>query len=714
MSLPQYIKIPWSGGINDSVDPGMLPDTDLTVADNVILSNNGSRLKREAIDYFDTDIPAVSTRSSSTTTRTLVFATDITGGSDEIFCVGENITVTGSPSNYNVTATPILSVSGATITYAAVASVTEGSTSGTGLTVVRSSPYLCIKDYWRTDGSYNKLQLLVAASSQGKIFKYNSSGQRAEILPTPEVFTIVCGAASTLTQADYFDFNSRTVAYRVHYDIDAAGTAPATGGRTLVEVDVLAGDTDAQLATKTKLVLDALSDVVATVDTATVTVTLDSGATTNAVDGNTGFVFAVTTSGRSISAPFSVAITQICMEVMNEKLIISFDGVGNLPIKYRPETSAYYELLGGTPPDFSIMRQHQSRLFTNDKQNRDRVHYSPPGDPETWNGTGDSAAQDVYPGDGDSVGINSIHPTFKGEIVIGKGEKVYRILGDSPDNYQALLITNGVGVVSNAAVSLIDLDDEFYLSSRGIHSIAATDQYGDFAGAFLSRKIQNTFKTFNSGRLKYAQSTYVPDLNSVFYSIAEDGNSLQNALWIMNTESKEWFRWPDVSCQSLCTRKVNAAQNLVIGTANSRILTIASGVYTDYGSTPYTYRIKTGTLYPGGNPTAWVGFKKIGFLYKPLGNFTFTATVKIDNQEAQSFSFSQSAGGDVLGTTFILGSSRLGSSNVLAPYMQQLDGFGRGCTIEITSSGSSEQVEIYGFIIEFEPADTAQEVLETN
>ena len=75
-----YLKANWNGGLNDSVDPGVLPDNDLVIADNVIFATSGSRLKREGIDYFDNiDLPAVTSVTRVGTTVTITFA-DIGGG----------------------------------------------------------------------------------------------------------------------------------------------------------------------------------------------------------------------------------------------------------------------------------------------------------------------------------------------------------------------------------------------------------------------------------------------------------------------------------------------------------------------------------------------------------------------------------------------------------------------------------------------------------
>ena len=80
-----YLKANWNGGLNDSVDPGVLPDNDLVIADNVIFATSGSRLKREGIDYFDNiDLPAVTSVTRSGTTVTITFVAKLATAPDVV------------------------------------------------------------------------------------------------------------------------------------------------------------------------------------------------------------------------------------------------------------------------------------------------------------------------------------------------------------------------------------------------------------------------------------------------------------------------------------------------------------------------------------------------------------------------------------------------------------------------------------------------------
>lgn len=307
-----YIKTPWDGGINTAVDSGMLNDNDLVMADNVIFATNGSRLKREGLDYFDSAVAAVTARSSSGTTRTLYFTdaddqlVETAPTNNKKLVVGERIKVTttatsGNELQYAVTDGVVLSVDaitgGHSITYTGSGSLAESETATSGITVTRASSIINLLDYWRLDASSTKSQLLLAATNNFQLFKYNSEGRRDQILPTPESFTVVAEAASTLTTGDYFTFSSanNNTDYYVWFNVDAGGGDPAIASFTGIEVAVASADTAAQVATAMQLAIDAEAEFTATVDTATVTVTnVNYGIAEDPEDVNTDFTFTVT------------------------------------------------------------------------------------------------------------------------------------------------------------------------------------------------------------------------------------------------------------------------------------------------------------------------------------------------------------------------------------------------------------------------------------
>lgn len=831
-----YSKLDWNGGVNTTVDSGLLDDKYTVQADNVVFSTTGARIKREGFSYIDSGVPTPTRAASSGTTKTLYFTSvddQVAAASpaDSRLVLGETINVTGSTdflataaavatigsraevttvlcvgdtagslnnkyfylnSNLDTTeyyvwfdvdaggtdpaiagktglqvaisagdsaatvasalqavidaeadfgasvatdtvtitaaaAGPVTDASDAgttgftitvttqgaqTITYTGANSATVSEAANTALTITRAAAVIGLHDYWYFDASYVKQQLLMAYTADKKLFKFDSNGRRTEIAGQAEVTSVVCVADSggSLNNT-YFYLNSanNSTQYYVWYNVSSGGTDPAISGKTGIEVAIATNDANTVVASATQSAINALSDFSASVGSATVTITnASAGAATDASDaGSTGFTITTTTQGATLPNTTQYIAR---MRTFANKLIISFEDVGDYPIVYDPLTSTTTYFILTSAPDASIMQEHYGRLFANDKTEPDRLHYCAPFDSNTWLGAGDSGAIDIGTDDGDERGITTILPSFKGRLFVAKASKLYQLSGDSPEWYRVDSVSDGIGSLSHTACAAVDQDDLMYMSRRGIHSVAATSSYGDFEGSFLSSDIQPTFNGWNIGDLKYSHAAYIPSLNSVAFSVTERGSSAANAIWLYNNQFKAWYRWPSVNARSLTTRLASSVSQLIFGTSAGRLVSTQNGEYTDFGTTAIRYKVKTGTIYPDKNVQSMKSFRRLTFFYRPIGDFQFTTTVKVDKAPAQSLAFQQESSGDTLDGTFILGSSVLGTSGEMAPYTQTIDGYGRGIVIEIVNEESAEQVAIYGFAVEYVDADNRQEV----
>jgi hypothetical protein len=670
-----FTLMPWSGGINDSADPGAIPSTDLVTADNILYTTAGARIKRPGFEYIDNiELPAVTSISRSGTTVTVVFASAINDGTNNMLVAGEKITLVSSNSAFNVTDTEIASIASSTsITYATVASGTIGA-GATVTSLVRSSSTVGIHDFWYFNPSNNtKEQTKVMLTSQGKLFKFDGSGNRLEItkatanvtgtLATPAVFTLSSHGFNTGTAIAFSSITGgtglsiNTVYYVEYIDANTFYLSATLGG--------------------SRIALSA----------------------------------ALTASTMSVPFALSLPITTCDFKSFNEKLFIAVDGINNFPIIYDPTVGSTYTYIKNAMPNASILSEHEGRLLANDKFNPDRLHYSAPGDHTKWQGYDDSGVIDIGVGDGDPSGITAIFPTFKGTLFISKSETLYRM----PDPGMALsrveLVSGGVGAVSHRGCAPIDMDDVYFISKRGFHSLAATNAYGDFSGAYLSEKIQNAFQDFSASRRKYTWGRYFSKFNTVLFTVADTSASAQDSIYAYNIKFKEWVRWPSVNMQCVTTAKSGSTDIMMFGTSDSRLVGLSTSSYSDETSTSgaYNYRVKTGKIYVDGNPSTVKGFKRLSVIFKPQGTFQFDVNVKIDNLPTQSLSFSKSTSGDLLGSTFILGQSTLSYSSAMDPFSLPIDGYGRGIQIEIVNSGADEQVVIYGMTIEYVPAGLAQE-----
>lgn len=413
---------------------------------------------------------------------------------------------------------------------------------------------------------------------------------------------------------------------------------------------------------------------------------------------------------------WSSSLSTASFETLGNILVIAVDGSGNVMKKWTG--TGNIADLGGTPPEASIIRKHLGRLFTNDKTRPDRLHYCTTGNPEEWNGTGDSGAIDIGFGDGDPEGITAIFPTFKGDLFVAKKTKLYRVSGLTPETFQITLVSSGIGCASHNSVVLIDQDDAMFISDKGVHSLSATANYGDFEGAYVSFDIQGHFNDeFVQARLKYSWGAYLNNINSVAFAVTDsDTAETENkSIWLYNIPLKSWYRWPSISCSSLIVAHESDRKRFYIGGSTTRVARSFNDTTYDVNSsgvdTAIVMRIKTGIIYLDDNPTTMKAFKWFGLIYKPRGTHTITVSIRIDNYPVQALSFSEVGSTDFLGTTFILGASILGYDVVHAPYARTIDGYGRGAVITIEQAGTNDEVDIQGFAFGFEPAEQAQEVI---
>ncbi len=412
---------------------------------------------------------------------------------------------------------------------------------------------------------------------------------------------------------------------------------------------------------------------------------------------------------------YAGTLTTCSMVTFNNKVIIAVDGASNV-VKYW-DGSGNVADLPGTPPKASFVFEHLGRLCMNDKATPDRLHYSPPNDHTVWNGLGDSGAFDIGTGDGDPDGLTG-GKSFRGDAIIFKRTKAYRVAGSTPEDITIQKMTDGVGCSSHNSIAVVENTDMFWVSERGVHSLSATDTYGAFDSAFISTDIQKTFNDdFTKSRLKFVWGAYLDSINSVAFTFTQDSDSTNNDIFLYNVALKAWYQWSNLSCQSLITANDSDRKRFYIGTATTRVSKTFNGTNYDISpaaaNTAITFRVTTGYIFVDENPYTTKGYKRFIVYYKPRGSHTLAATLTVDthglNTENQ-LSYTVSDSTALLGSTFTLGVSSLGSSSIMAPYTRHIDGIGRGVKVSFEQTGTDEEVEIQGFAIEWAPGEAKAEV----
>lgn len=335
-------------------------------------------------------------------------------------------------------------------------------------------------------------------------------------------------------------------------------------------------------------------------------------------------------------------------EVMNDLIVLATTSTTDVPWKWNQTTFAD---LGGTPPNFSFHVQHKDRMFAAGVESaKSRLYYCAQGNPEDWVGAG-SGSIDVRPDDGDTITALASH---RNELLIWKGPArgaILRLTGSTPSDFALVPYITGVGATNQQAL-LRRGDDLLWWDHRGIHSLVATNAYGDYVEGFVSAPIRSWFtKALNHGRFDFVWGANFPSAGYALWTATLSGSSTHDVIlgWDYRFDPPRFFRWPAYPVGSI-GMVLDTNQETVpwFGTYTGRVWR-GNRVPRDLDMTSYTFRATWPRLDFGSamvDKTAVEG--RVGFVQK---NATFTLQWQRDDHTPQSVSITQAGGGDLLGDT---------------------------------------------------------------
>jgi hypothetical protein len=641
-----FSQFPWSGGINTSVDKGLIPPNELLQADNILFDTRGSRKKRPGLNFnFDagsyqlTKITTVADISSSLDGTTFILQD---GAGSVAFWIDVDDSGTTIPSE-----------AAAEDRAVEITTITEDMTAEEVAEEIAAAI--------EADPEFSSAQAgpqvyAIALSPQG--------------LPDSEAST------SGFTLSSFYSEDSPIIGIKDFWWYNASANAKVQ--------DIAVFNTQGILTL------------------------------INSVTGNRTFVV-------DIGTPYTNAITKVSFETFNNKLIVAVDGFANTLKFYDPQTEEF-EDLPGSPVNASIVREHLGRLWYNNKEERDRLYYTTTFNHTEHNGIGDSGALWIGIGDGDPEGITAIFPTYKGDLFIAKRTKLYRVHGSYPENFQIIPVSNGIGCISHKSIAQIDQDDMFFASERGIHSLAASANFGDFEATFVSASIQREFRDRFTEKERIT-ATYLPALNSYLFTVVDESVSADRpSCWLYNIPQKAWYRWTvsesiGAGLSSVTSVLIGSRQIAFFGSTSGRLVQNESPSVNDINSdgedTAIEMTVRTGFIFPDGNPYTIKTFYRLGIIYSPASGSSVQFDFQVDDFEPQSFIIEGPAGGSTLGegseNPLILGESTLAGTFNLAPHTLSVEGQGRGFILTIRQAAIDEDVEIQGFQLEYMAQGTRQQ-----
>lgn len=221
------------------------------------------------------------------------------------------------------------------------------------------------------------------------------------------------------------------------------------------------------------------------------------------------------------------------------------------------------EVISGSP-NLTMLRAHTGRLFgAGNPANKSQLYWCGLTDETTWNdGTGsdftNAGFTPINSDDGEK--ITAIGQPFMKTLPIYKEGSIYRLDGTSPTNFSVNPITSEIGAVSHFAVVNV-VNDQYFLSRYGIHSLIDTDRFGELAAGLISKELQTIWRRdVNRDRLDLAWAVNNEELDrfEVFvptYEAGEDGIT-PNRIFVLHygvrTEEFPQGLWTDKRVTGRC------------------------------------------------------------------------------------------------------------------------------------------------------------------
>ena len=403
--------------------------------------------------------------------------------------------------------------------------------------------------------------------------------------------------------------------------------------------------------------------------------------------------------------------------------LLIFTNTNDTPLKW--DQSGDVATLGGSPPAGRGAVFHLNRVWIwSANDNPSRITYGSSTDIEDYTGA-DTGFIDIDPDDGDRIVGCAV---YKKKLIVFKGPNkgsIHVISGTAPtgsDAFARTPLTRGIALQSHHSIISVN-DDIWFWSNRGVHSLAATDQFGDYAGAFLTRFLHSFFRTqVNRAGFGRVQGVSYDEKGTALWVYPGSGSATNNrtfGLSYLNAETGlKAFTWTRGGASACIRINPSSMQHeIAFGGVSNGYVTLQDQPAREIApNTAYSMRQVTPHLLfaehdAAGRPRPYgVGtIVRLGLRSVSTGNWDVHVTMQRDSVESTGHTFNQGA---LLTTTggFILGTSRLGfdtfgGGSAGGPQLQwsKADGQARSVQFTITQGGWLEDAHLQELVFDWKP-----------
>ena len=291
---------------------------------------------------------------------------------------------------------------------------------------------------------------------------------------------------------------------------------------------------------------------------------------------------------------------------------------------------------------------------------------------------------------------------------------LHRVSGTTPTTFVKERMASGIIYGAVAFKSVIPTPNDIYwVSPVGIHSLSATQKYGDTQTAFLSYPIQDQFQGLNFARLNQIHGFYHPLYNILGWSIPTGSSTTNDSLFVYDLATGYWSVWYfsnfDVGAMMIARTPTTAIPRLYLGGYDGFVRAGDQTTLADDNQTyGYTLRVKTPNhlrLSQSATEIHEKQFYGVSAIVRPAGDYDLSLTVSVDGRsQTKMLDLAKGAGG-LIGTTAIVGTWVIGDANATSLVDAVVGDRGRAISLEFTQPGVNENAELYGYALRYEPAE---------
>lgn len=389
-----------------------------------------------------------------------------------------------------------------------------------------------------------------------------------------------------------------------------------------------------------------------------------------------------------------------CYCTFDDLLIISSDAIADVPKSWDQSTA---QNLAGTPPRFSFCATHKNRVWAaGDYANPSRLYYSANVDPEDWIGA-TSGSIDIDPNDGDMItGLVS----HKDVLFVFKGPNkgaIHVITGSSPTGSDAFARKNyarGLGACWHNAIFPYGNDIGFVSQFGTVHSLDATQNFGDFIEASLSRPINTWLRDHvNYARLRYISTAQDVLRGIVYITMSIDSSATNNDTLVMDFRNKDNIRWSQIASYKYGGIApfvdTNGLRRVLAGGNDGFVRRINMTQRLIDSATALSFKVTTPFMAYGNNLLTKT-INNVGVSIYPWSESSFTFGWTRDGSDRQSDSISQ--GGGVVANIY------------LDRYAELMEGGEfKAIQYDFRQAIAGEDIEIHSFSTTISPGATSTE-----